>query len=159
MVPKQEERERGDDERHAEAGAFHEDVEENDVHDDRAERHQAQRDKADQQEQAADDLERRHGLQVAGGVHRADEFTGRAGHGRHLHEMQKRIRTKDDEHEPKQDANDDGDDFHVRERAPFRAGTPIVHFDFRYIRREIAGNFERARMKERSDQALPPKVT
>jgi hypothetical protein len=89
-------------------------VEEQDVHDHRAEERKTERNIAsDQEQQTADDLQQADDVNVMALHERFAEVSGqRRGQWRHRDEVQKDVRAEDDEHESQQDAGDDGGDFH-----------------------------------------------
>lgn len=118
VTPKQEERHQRNGGGHAESGAIHENVEKDDVYDDRAEEGEAERhETTDDEKKSAHNLKRGDGLQITGRGHRTDKLTRWAGHGRHGNEMQKRVRAENGEEQSEENADDDSNDFHARQRA------------------------------------------
>src|SRR5438477_7707795 len=91
----------------------HQNVKEPDVHDHGAKDRQTQRNKpADQQKQAPDDLKPADRVNVAAGKKRVQIFTNKTRRWRrHRNEMQKCVRTKDEEDEPEKNSSNDGSDF------------------------------------------------
>ena len=89
-------------------------MEEDDVDDDGPEDGESERDEAaDEEKESADDLAGCNGVDVAAGKEGVQKFANEAlGQGRHGEEAQEAIRANDDEDKPKQNPNDDGEDFH-----------------------------------------------
>jgi hypothetical protein len=84
------------------------------VHNDGSKQNQAERNKAsDEQEQAADDLEYGNDVKVMAQKKRLGEVPGQRWRWRwHRNEMQKDIRTEDDENESEKNPRDNRCDFH-----------------------------------------------
>ena len=115
VTPEEEERKGGDNQRDGQAGAVNEDVEAEDVDDDRPEQGEAERDEAaDQEQQSPGDLEGAHNVHVAGIHQRAGERGGLALWARRgrRDEVEKDVQAEDNKGEPEEDADDDGGDFH-----------------------------------------------
>jgi len=114
VTPEQEQPKDRDDDGQPQARAVEENVEEQDVHDDRTKERKTQWNvTSDQQQQTANDLQQAHNVNIMA-LH--ERFAEVSGHGRrrrgHRDEMQKDVRAENDEHESKQNADNDGGDFH-----------------------------------------------
>jgi len=114
VTPEQEQNKDRDDDGQRQARAVEENVEEQDVRDDRAKQRKAQWHITPyQKQQTANDLQQAHNVNIMALHERFAEVSGqRRGRGRHRDEMQKNVRAEDDEHESKQNADNDGGDFH-----------------------------------------------
>jgi len=91
-------------------------VNEVNVNDNGSKQHQAERDKAsDEQEQAANNLEYGDDVKVVAQEKRLGEVSGQRWlRWRHRDEMQKDVGTEHDENESEKDSGNDGGDFHAR---------------------------------------------
>jgi hypothetical protein len=115
VTPEEEQGKGGHKQRDWKAGAVDEDVEAEDVDDDRPEQGEAEGDEAaDQEEQSAADLEGAYDLHVASLHHGAGKGGGMAlrGGGRRRDEVEEDVQAEDNKGEPEEDADDDGGDFH-----------------------------------------------
>ena len=99
---------------------------EEDVHNHRPQQHQRQRDIAtDQQEQATEELEPGDHERQMRGRKRAHKLPGRASrHRSHGDEVEKAIRSENQEHDPKQHASNKQGNFHNCPFSTWRADLP-----------------------------------
>src|SRR5206468_2741586 len=92
----------------------HQDVNEQDVDDDRSEQRQGEWDVAINQEQdRRNDLEQKYRDQIMGDKERPDELTSRSGRRRTGNEVEEAVQSKDEKDEAKKKTSDDSYYFHV----------------------------------------------
>jgi hypothetical protein len=90
----------------------HQDVEEQNVDDDRSEQSEREWDVAIEQEQdCRDDLEQKYDDQIVGGKERAGELTGDSGRWRAGNEVEEAIQSEDEKDQAKKETGDDNSDF------------------------------------------------
>lgn len=88
----------------------------NNVHEDRREEREGERNEAVEEEQnPSHELSQEDRTQVVGQVQRAEELRSQAGGRRLRNEVQKPVQAEDREHEPQQEAGDESGDFHGRD--------------------------------------------
>jgi hypothetical protein len=102
------------DESQSQPARKHQDVNEQNVDDDRSEQRQREWDVAINQEQdRRDDLEQKYRDQKMGNKKRPYELASRSGRRRAGNEMEETIQSKDQKDEAKKETSDDSNDFHV----------------------------------------------
>ena len=113
MVREDYQREHRDDNGQRKPRRGHKDMEEEDVHNDRPKDEEPQcRISSAQDEQASKDLQRCHGMKIAGGKHGPKKFTGMTGWRLHRNEVEKGIRSEYHEDQAKENLANDADYFH-----------------------------------------------
>src|SRR5438552_3156593 len=93
----------------------HQDVNEQNIDDDRSEQGQRERDVTiDQEQDRRNDLEQKYRDQVMGDKERPDELAGGSGRWRGGNEVEEAVQSKDEKDESKKKTSDDSSNFHVR---------------------------------------------
>jgi len=115
MTCQQEQREYGQQDAQRQAGRIEKYVEEQDIHNDRADERETERGEASaQQQQPAGDLKTFHGVEIMAGEQGPHEFPGQFPPGwRQRDEVEEGVQTEHNEDEAQQSPGDDGDDFHL----------------------------------------------
>jgi hypothetical protein len=105
----------GHDEGQRQTARKHQDVDEQDVDDDRSEEGQREWDVAINQEQdRRNDLEQKYRDQIMGDKERADELASRAGWRSRGNEVEEAIQSEDEKDQTEKETSDDNSDFHVK---------------------------------------------
>ena len=102
------------DDRQSQTARSHQDVEEQNVSDNRSEQRQRERDVAiDQEQDRRDDFEQEYDDQIVGDKERPDELASRSGRRRAGNEMEEAVQSEDEKDESKKETGDDSNYFHV----------------------------------------------
>jgi hypothetical protein len=115
VPPDEKDKQDRNDDSHWQTAGVQQDVNQVNVHNDGSKQNQPERDKtSDEKEQAADDLEYSNDVKIVAqekGLREVSDQPRRRG--RHWNEMQKDVRTEDDENESEKNPGNNGGDFHA----------------------------------------------
>jgi hypothetical protein len=114
VPPDEKEFQKRNDNGHWQAAGVHQDVDKIDIHNDGSEQDQTERDEtSDKQEQAANYLEYGDDVKIVANKKGLREVSQQARRRRwHWNEVQKDVRTEDNENESEKNSRDNGGDFH-----------------------------------------------